>query len=156
MAHGRLVFIMPARSADAFEAFFNHDIRLRWDTLLRVNYVEGGGTHPYVGAISSNYGRGWKKWLAMRTRFLAYQPPQHASAEMIQATGPFALWAASMRFRDLDEGKSELIYTYSIKLRPRWMGWLLDPIGGILFARETKLRFGAMARYLEKLRGGVA
>lgn len=40
MAHGRLVFVMPACSADAFEAFFNHSVRLRWDTLLSVNYVE--------------------------------------------------------------------------------------------------------------------
>jgi hypothetical protein len=42
MAHGRLIFVMPARCDAAFEAFFNHDVRLRWDTLLRVNYVEGG------------------------------------------------------------------------------------------------------------------
>ena len=50
---------MPACSADAFESFFNHSVRLRWDTLLSVNYVEGGGTHPYIGAISTNHGRGW-------------------------------------------------------------------------------------------------
>ena len=49
---------MPAASAEAFEAFFNHEVRLRWDTLLKVNYVEGGGTHPYVGAVSTNRGRG--------------------------------------------------------------------------------------------------
>jgi hypothetical protein len=70
------------------------------DTLLRVNYVEGGGTHPYVSGISSNYGRGWKKWLAVGTRF-GVPTAMTRSAEMIQPTGPFALWAASMRFRDL-------------------------------------------------------
>jgi hypothetical protein len=54
MAHGRLAFVLPASSVNAFEAFFNHTVRLKWDTLLRVTYVEGGGTHPYVGAISTN------------------------------------------------------------------------------------------------------
>jgi hypothetical protein len=148
MAHGRLAFLMPAPSAQAFEAFFNHAVRLKWDTLLKVNYVEGGGTHPYVGAISTNKGRGWKTGLMMRTRFLSYDPPRQASAEMIESNGPFGLWAASMRFRDRDDGTCELVYTYSIKLRPAWLGRLLDPLAGKLFARETRLRFAAMAEYL--------
>ena len=75
-AYGRMTFPMPAPRAAAFEAFFNHEVRLQWDTLLKVNYVEGGGTHPYVGAISTNIGRGWKSWLRMRTRFLTYDPPR--------------------------------------------------------------------------------
>ena len=62
--------MLPAPSAEAFEAFFNHEIRLRWDTLLRATHVEGGGTHPYAGAISTNRGRGWKSGMTMRTRFL--------------------------------------------------------------------------------------
>jgi hypothetical protein len=154
MAHGRLVFVMPARSADAFEAFFNHSVRLRWDTLLRVNYVEGGGTHPYVGAISTNRGRGWKTGFTIRTRFLSYDPPRQASAEMVEPAGPFALWAASMRFKDRDDGGSDLIYTYSIRLRPRRVGVLLDWLAGILFARETRHRFAAMADYLRRNQSG--
>jgi hypothetical protein len=139
---------MPANSIEAFEAFFNHGVRLRWDTLLKVNYVEGGGTHPYVGAISTNCGSGWKTGLTMRTRFLTYDPPHQASAVIVGPSGPFALWAASLRFKDRDDGGSDLIYTYSIKLRPRWIGMLLDSVAGILFAWETRRRFAAMADYL--------
>jgi hypothetical protein len=152
MAHGRLNFVMPASSADAFEVFFNHNVRLKWDTLLKIAYVEGGGTHPYVGAISTNIGRGWKLGLSMRTRFLSYDSPRHASAEMVAPTGPFGLWAASMRFRDREDGGSDLIYTYSIKLRSKWLGALFDPVVGFLFAWETRRRFKAMARYLQKQR----
>ena len=148
MAHGRLAFVMPASSAVAFEAFFNHEIRLRWDTLLRATYVEGGGTHPYAGAISTNLGRGWKGGLSMRTQFLTYDPPRQAAAEMLEPTGPFALWAASMRFRDRGDGGSDLTYTYTLRLRPRWVGAVLDPLAGLLFARETRRRFSAMARFL--------
>jgi len=89
MAHGKLEFIMPAGSAEAFEAFFNHGVRSKRDTLLNVTYVEGGGSHPYVGAVSTNVGRGWKTWLSMRTRFLSYNPPLQASAEMVEPTGAF-------------------------------------------------------------------
>lgn len=148
MARGRLTFVMPAPSAQAFEAFFNHALRLRWDTLLKVNYVEGGGTHPYVGAISTNIGRGWKTGLAMRTRFLVYDPPRLASAEMVEPSGPFALWAASMRFFDQADDRCTLVYTYAIQLRPRWLGKALDWLASALFAWETRRRFTAMARYL--------
>jgi hypothetical protein len=147
-AHGRMTFPMPVPRAAAFEAFFNHEVRLQWDTLLKVNYVEGGGTHPYVGAISTNIGRGWKRWLRMRTRFLTYDPPRLASAEMVEPSGPFALWAASMRFDERQDGNCDLVYTYAIRLRPRWIGASLDLLAGRLFARETRSRFRAMAYYL--------
>jgi hypothetical protein len=150
MARRRLSFVMPARRAAAFEAFFNHSLRLQWDTLLKVNYVEGGGTHPCVGAISTNLGRGWKTGLAMRTRFLVYDPPRQASAELVEPSGPFSLWAASMRFFDRDDGHCDLVYTYAIKLRPRWLGILLDPVASLLFAWETRRRFAAMACYLRQ------
>ena len=75
-----------------------------------------------------------------------------ASAELVEPTGPFALWAASMRFRVPDDGGSDLTYVYSIKLRPKWAGAILDPMVGYLFAWETGRRFAAMARYLGRQR----
>ena len=141
---------MPVNSADAFEAFFNHTVRLCWDTLLNVTYVEGGGTHPRVGVITANRGRGWKTGFSMRTRFLSYDPPRQASAAMAEPTGLFEQWAASMRFQDRDDGGSDLIYTFSIKLRPRYIGTLFDPLAAFLFAWETRRRFKAMALYLQQ------
>jgi hypothetical protein len=151
MAHGRLLMIMPAPSAAAFEAFYNHQIRLKWDTLLKITYVEGGGTHPYRGAITVNRGRGWKSPFKMRTRFITYDSSRYiAAAEMVEPIGLFAHWAASMRHKDLPNGTSELIYTFSMRLRPRWLGKLLDPIAALLYRRETRARFIAMAQYLRK------
>jgi hypothetical protein len=147
-SHGRLAFVMPAPSAAAFEAFFNHEVRLRWDTLLQVNYVEGGGTHPYAGAISTNRGRGWKTGMTMRTRFLVYDPPRQASAEMVDPTGIFERWAASMRFADRGDGTCNLIYTYAIQLRPGWLETVFGWLGNKLFAWETRRRFNAMAAFL--------
>jgi len=148
-SYGKLAFLMPAPSAAAFEAFFNHEIRLRWDTLLNVTYVEGGGTHPYAGAISTNRGRGWKTGMTMRTRFLVYDPPRQASAEMVDPSGIFERWAASMRFSDRGDGTCNLIYTYAIQLRPRWLDAMFGWLGNRLFAWETRRRFKAMADYLQ-------
>jgi hypothetical protein len=150
MAHGKLRVVMPASSAQAFEAFFNHHVRLQWDTLLKVAYVEGGGDHPYVGAITVNAGKGWKAAFGMRTLFVAYDPPRVAAAKMIEPTGPFATWAASMRHKDLTDSSSEILYSFSIKLRPRWLGFVLDPIAALVFGWETRRRFAAMAEFLRR------
>ena len=148
MAHGKFLFLMPVRSDEAFEVFFNHGLRLRWDTLVNVSHVEGGGTHPFVGAITANKGSGWKRWFSMRTRYLTYEPPLKASAVLVEPTGIFAQWGASMRFHDRADGGSQIAYTFTIRLRPRLIGLLFDPIAGLLYGLETRLRFAAMARYL--------
>ena len=92
----RIVFNMPAPAQAAFEAFHHHSIRMRWDTLLAEAYVEGGGDHPYVDAITFNRGKGWKAGMSMRTRFVSYEPPRLAAAVMIGPSGLFGEWAASM------------------------------------------------------------
>jgi hypothetical protein len=148
MVQRRLTLTMPATAEAAFEAFHNHAKRLEWDTLLSDAYVEGGGSHPYPGAISYNLGRGWKRFFAMRTRFVNYQPPTIAAAVIDAPTGLFELWAASMRHSNVGDGTSLLHYTFSIRLRPRWLGRVLDPMVIWLFERETRQRFAAMAAYL--------
>ncbi|MBK5417313.1 hypothetical protein JFV26_24770 [Pseudomonas sp. TH31] len=59
----------------------------------------------------------------------------------------FEWWAASMHHRDFDDNSSALIYTFSVRLRPRWPGWLPDPLANRLFEPETRQRFAAMAEY---------
>ncbi|UZE26925.1 hypothetical protein [Pseudomonas asplenii] len=148
MTQRRITLIMPASAAEAFEAFHNHDIRRQWDTLLSAAGVEGGGNHPYIGAITFNHGRGWKRHFALRTRFVNYLPPKVAAAVLVEPAGWFHWWAASMRHRDLGNQTSELIYTFNVQLRPRWLGWLLDPLVQRIFEYETRQRFAAMAGYL--------
>jgi len=148
MARRRLVLNMPGSAAAAFEAFHNHDKRLLWDTLLSAARVEGGGTHPYVGAVTANAGRGWMRPLGMRTRFVSYDPPRIAAAVILSPTGPIEFWAASMRHCDIGPGRSELIYTFNIRLRP--MLRIFDRLAAWIFERETRRRFVAMAEYLRR------
>ena len=140
---------MPAPSAAVFEAFHHHAVRLRWDTLLAEAYVEGGGNHPYPGAITFNRGKGWKSGLKMRTQFVAYDPPRLSAAAMVGPTGMFEQWAASMKHRDAGDGTSELVYSFNLRLRPRWLLAPFDWIAIWIFAWQTRMRFRAMAAYLE-------
>ncbi|MDH4559259.1 hypothetical protein E8F11_29505 [Pseudomonas sp. BN417] len=148
MSRHKITLVMPAPATATFEAFHNHNVRLEWDTLLSKANVEGGSSHPYIGAVTFNQGRGWMRPLSMRTRFVNYQPGKVAAAVLVAPTGVFQEWSASMRHRDLDEGTSELIYTFSLKLRPRWFGKLIDSWVNRLFARATRKRFFALSEYL--------
>lgn len=69
---------------------------------------------------------------------------------LVEPAGIFQYWSASMRHRDLHEGESELIYTFNLRIRPRWLGWLVDAWANRLFAHATRKRFEAMAEYLRK------
>lgn len=84
----------------------------------------------------------------MRTRFVNYKSAQVAAAVLVEPSGWFQWWAASMRHRDLEDGTSELVYSFSVRLRPRWLGVLLDPLANRIFEHETRHRFAAMAEYL--------
>lgn len=83
MVQRRITLIMPSCASDAFEAFHNHSVRKHWDTLLSHAAVEGGGNHPYIGAITLNKGRGWKRLFAKHTRFVHYRPGQVAAAVLV-------------------------------------------------------------------------
>ncbi|WP_443191061.1 SRPBCC family protein [Pseudomonas indica] len=148
MSRYKITLVMPAPAADTFEAFHNHLVRLEWDTLLSASHVEGGGSHPYVGAVTFNQGCGWMCLLSMRTRFVNYQPGKVAVAMLVEPSGMFQEWSASMRHRDLHEGMSELVYTFSLRLRPHWFGRLFDVWANRLFERATRKRFEALADYL--------
>ncbi|WP_147172477.1 hypothetical protein [Pseudomonas sp. SJZ079] len=155
MARRRIQLTMPGSAAQTFEAFHNHDVRQRWDTLLKHAALEGGHSHPFIGAISHNPGRGLLRWLSMRTRFVNYIPDSLAAAVIVEPSGPFEWWAASMHHRDIDESRSELVYIFNLRLRPRWFGQFFNGLAAWLFERATRRRLNAMANYLTSTCGRI-
>jgi len=148
VTHRTLFFKMPATAAEAFDAFHNHSIRMRWDTLVKGATIRGGGDYPFVGAVTVNRGRDWKSAIAFDTRYVSFSPPKVAAAVIVVPTGIFQQWGASMHHRDLPNGESELKYTFTLHLRPKWLAFLFDGLAGLLYAWEMRRRFSAMRKYL--------
>lgn len=148
MAHNRLEFLMPARAEVVFDAFHYHLWRHRWDSLVSDTRVVGGAPCPSVGAVTENAGGGWMRTLSMRTRFVSYERPKVAAAAMVGRSFPFARWAASMRHRPLEGGGSLMFYTYSFETAPRALRWVMDPVVGFVFERQTRRRFARLQRFL--------
>lgn len=150
MAHNKLSFPMPASASVVFDAFHYHGWRARWDSLVGHTTIEHGAECPSVGAISTNTEAAWMRGLAMQTRFIKYDRPHIAAATMVAPSFPFARWAASMQHRDVAEGQSVLVYTYTFEVRPIALRWLLEPLVDAVFARQTRRRFAHLQDFLAR------
>jgi len=148
MVHRRFSFEMPAPCEVVFDAFHHSRWRHEWDSLVRATHVLGGAECPYVGATTDNAGGGWLKGLAMRTRFISFDRGHVAAATMVGRSFPFVAWAASMRHRPLDAGRSLMIYTYRFEAAPRPLRWLVEPVVQCVFDWQTRRRFERLRRFL--------
>ena len=148
MVHQRLEFPMPATEAVVFDAFHDQRWRPRWDPLVQATRVEGGGWHPFVGAVTHNQGGGALRALSMSTRFVTYDRPRVAAATMVGRSFPFTRWAASMRHQASGSGASVLIYSYTFEVGPHVLRWLLEPLVARLFLRQTRQRFARLQAFL--------
>lgn len=148
MAHEKLEFPMPASEAVVFDAFHYHHWRARWDSLVSDTRVQGGAECPWVGAITENTGAGLLQALSMRTQFVSYDRPRLAAATMLGRSFPFEKWAASMRHVPAGPGRSVLVYTYTFEVGPVWLRWLLQPVVGFVFSRQTRRRFARLRDFL--------
>jgi hypothetical protein len=149
VVHDRFEYEMPAPAGIVFDAFHYHQWRHEWDSLVNATHVLGGAACPYVGAMTENSGGGFLKPLAMRTRFISYQPGKIAAARMEGRAFPFARWAASMRHLPGPGPNSLMVYTYSFECAPRPLRWLLEPITKLVFDWQTHKRFHRMRCFLE-------
>jgi len=86
--------------------------------------------------------------LSMRTQFVAYDRPRLAAASMLGQSFPFNRWAASMRHKEVADGHSVLVYTYTFDVGPRWVAWCIRPFVERIFERQTRKRFGRLSTYL--------
>lgn len=147
MPHGRITFTMDAPCEVVFDAFHHHQLRQRWDSLVKHPVLENGNEWPSVDAVTFNPGTGWTRLLSMRTRFISFDRPKIAAATMVGLSFPFQTWSASLKHLPLPNQQSQLIYVYNIRaswyLRG-WAGWIVHAV----FRHETRKRFLQMQRYL--------
>ena len=50
--------------------------------------------------------------------------------------------------KDLDNGQSVLLYTYTFEVGPRYIAWIIRPFVERVFDYQTRKRFGRLRTYL--------
>lgn len=148
MVHERISEELPADCGAAFQLVHDYERRLRWDTLLRRAYIQGGGP-ACVGALAICSGRWLIGGLTLETVYVSFVPGAVAAVKMTNRPLLFDAWAASIRHEPLEGGRSRILYAYTFRARPRALAWLLEPILARVFRWETRRRLAALARHLE-------
>jgi hypothetical protein len=126
----------------AFAVSQDYDRRLDWDPFLSIARVigdsaPGKGVRTYCQS---------KSGIGMETEYVSFDPPKTAAVRMTRGPFYFRNFAASWRFRDVGDSKSEIIFTYSFELQP-----VLKPATFLVTAilrREMRKRLEALSLHL--------
>ncbi len=139
---------MPAPAEVVFDLLHDYDRRLEWDTLLRAARLEGTATAG-PGAVAVCTARRALGGFSFRTRYVTFRPPELAAVTLVGAAPFFANWSASIRHKQLPEGRSEAVYTLTFTGRPAWARRLIEPVALAVFRYETRHRLHALAAFLD-------
>jgi hypothetical protein len=121
MPHGSVTACIPASSDEVFQLLHDYDRRLEWDTLLQAAYLTDNWTTAQLHATSVCQGRWFTGGLAFKTEYVSFTPGHVAAVRMLNRPLFFETFAATIRHRDLVDGRSEVEYKYNFTARPRWL-----------------------------------
>jgi len=147
--------VLPVPADVAFDVVHDYPNRLCWDTLLREARTVGGAT-PARGVEAVCSARWTLGGLSFRTRYVTFRRPDLAAVTLTSWSPFFAGWAASMRHRDLDGGRSEVVYTLTFTGAPAPLRRPVEIVALRVFRWETRRRLRALAAHLEASAPGAA
>ena len=148
-AHAVVHQVVPAGVQETFDLVHDYSRRLAWDTLLRRAYTIDGA-RPARDVVAVCTARRRLGGLSFRTRYVTFTRPVLAAVVLVEAPFPFASWAASIRHRPLDGGRSEVVYTLTFTCRPALLARVIEPVALAAFRWETARRLRALAAYLDR------
>lgn len=137
---------VTAPPADLFALTQDYARRLEWDPFLRSAELVGGAVAPGVGVRAYCVAR---TGLGMETEYVSYAPPRVTAVKMTRGPWVIQSFAGSWRFAEVAPGRTRVTFRYSLKTRPRWLSWLLTPIAGRMFSRDTRKRMAALKAAVE-------
>ena len=146
-AHAVVRQVVPADVATTFDLVHDYGRRLEWDTLLRRAYTVDDAP-PDVGVEAVCTAHRYLGGLSFRTRYVTFRRPDLAAVVLVDRPPLFAEWAASIRHRPLDGGRSEVVYTLTFRCRPAALARIIEPVALAAFRLETRRRLRALARAL--------
>lgn len=151
MPTGTASIMIHASPEAIFDLIHDYDRRLEWDPFLRDARLIDGASAAGLGVESRCTARRLAGGMAMDTVYVSFNRPTVAAVKMTR--GPWILrsFAASLRQEPYDAGRTRVTYCYHFQSRLRFLSWLIDPIVGKVFLRETTRRLSALKAFLEAM-----
>jgi hypothetical protein len=138
--------VIAASPGALFALTQDYGRRLEWDPFLKSAQVLGGireagvGVRAYCVAHSG---------VGMETEYVSFNPPRICAVKMTRGPRLIGTFAGSWRFEEVQPGSTRVIFRYNLRVRPWWLSWLLTPLTGWFFARDTRRRLVALKAAVE-------
>jgi len=140
--------IVIAASADELFALTqDYSRRLQWDPFLKSAELLDGAAAAGVGVRAYCVAR---VGLGMETEYVSFNPPRTTAAKMTRGPWLIDSFAGSWHFEEVAGGKTLVRFCYHLRARPRFLSWLLTPIMGWVFRRDTRKRLAALKHAVEE------
>jgi len=139
--------VIAATPDELFALTQDYAHRLEWDPFLRSAELLGGASAPDVGVRAHCVAH---SGLGMETEYVSFNPPRACAVKMTRGPRFIGSFAGSWRFETVAPGQTRVGFRYNLRARPWWLSWLLTPILGWVFARDTHKRLGALKARVEQ------
>ena len=139
--------LISALPGDLFALTQDYDRRLDWDPFLKSAALLGGARVAGVGVRAYCVAH---SGLGMETEYVSFNPPRACAVKMTKGPRLIESFAGSWRFEEVAAGQTRVGFRYHLRARPRWLSWLLTPIIGWVFARDTRKRLVALKAAVEQ------
>lgn len=121
--------------------------RLQWDPFLRSAQLVGGATEAGMGVRAYCVA---DTGLGMETEYVSFNPPSVAAVKMTRGPWFIGGFAGSWRFMPRADGRTRVVFRYSVRARPAWIQPLLNPVLVRVFAREVRRRLEGLRDFVER------
>jgi hypothetical protein len=139
--------VIAAAPGELFALTQDYGRRLEWDPFLGSAELLGGAREAGVGVRACCVAH---NGLGMETEYVSFNPPRTCAVKMTRGPRLIGTFAGSWRFEEVSPGQSRVVFRYHLRARPRWLSWLLTPIMGWVFARDTRKRLVALKAAVEQ------
>ncbi|MCA9102158.1 MAG: SRPBCC family protein [Pirellulales bacterium] len=140
-----------ADSEAVFDLIHDYPRRLTWDSFLREAKLCDGAARAAVGAKAYCAARWVVGGLAMETEYVTFKRPSVAAVRMTRGPALLASFAATIRQKQLAAGRCRVTYISRIRVRPRLLRPILEPVVRWVFTRETRRRLSSLRAYFDRV-----
>jgi hypothetical protein len=120
-------------------------VRHRWDNFVRHQHLIGKAA--IVAPGTRTFTRS-KHGLRMISEYVTVKPPHHVGMRMVKGPWFFSSFSGGWHFTAGGDEPPETVVTwrYNFACRPRWLRWLINPIGIRVLQRDIDRRLAGFAR----------
>ncbi len=133
-------------AAELFALAQDYALRPKWDPVhgdfeFLDGTSQGPGAHVWYRAQNG---------VTMQVRYISYQPPTTVAMTMTSGPWFFDRFSGAWNFRALDTARTNVVFQYEFRLRPRLLNATAGPLVAVALGRGVAARLRGLKAFAER------